>query len=72
VHPVFGDDCDGALRGSSRVLYLTCDTLARISWTAVGKRAVLVREQLAEAHDTRSQWEAMTEPTCRLARAADP
>jgi hypothetical protein len=41
------------------------------SWTAVGKRATLVREKLAEAHDTRCQWEAMTEPTRRLARAAD-
>jgi ATP-dependent exoDNAse (exonuclease V) alpha subunit len=41
------------------------------SWTALGQRATLVREQLAEAHDTRRQWEAMTEPTRRLARAAD-
>ncbi len=41
------------------------------SWTALGQRAALVREKLAEAHDTRCQWEAMTEPTRRLARAAD-
>ncbi len=41
------------------------------SWTALGKRAALVREQLAGAHDTRCQWEVMTEPTRRLARAAD-
>ena len=41
------------------------------SWTALGKRATLVREKLAEAHDTRCQWEAMTEPTRRLARASD-
>ncbi|MHB1874002.1 MAG: MobF family relaxase [Streptosporangiaceae bacterium] len=41
------------------------------SWTALGQRATLVREKLAEAHDTRCQWEAMTEPTRRLARAAD-
>jgi conjugative relaxase-like TrwC/TraI family protein len=41
------------------------------SWTALGGRAALVREKLAEAHDTRCQWEAMTEPTRRLARAAD-
>jgi conjugative relaxase-like TrwC/TraI family protein len=41
------------------------------SWTALGQRATLVREELAQAHDTRRQWEAMTEPTRRLARAAD-
>jgi hypothetical protein len=41
------------------------------SWTALGRRAGLAREKLAEAHDTRCQWEAMTEPTRRLARAAD-
>ncbi len=41
------------------------------SWTALGRRAALVREKLAEAHDTRCQWEAMTEPTRRVARAAD-
>ena len=41
------------------------------SWTALGRRAALVREKLAEAHDTRCQWEVMTEPTRRLARAAD-
>src|SRR5258706_7949211 len=41
------------------------------SWTALGRRAALVREQLAEAHDTRCQWEAMTEPTRRLAPSAD-
>jgi hypothetical protein len=41
------------------------------SWGALGQRATLVRDTLAEAHDTRCQWEAMTEPTRRLARAAD-
>jgi hypothetical protein len=41
------------------------------SWAALGQRASLVRDTLAEAHDTRCQWEAMTEPTRRLARAAD-
>jgi len=41
------------------------------SWNALGQRATLVREKLAEAHDTRCQWEAMTEPTRRLARASD-
>jgi ATP-dependent Clp protease ATP-binding subunit ClpA len=41
------------------------------SWAALGQRATLVRDKLAEAHDTRCQWEAMTEPTRRLARAAD-
>jgi hypothetical protein len=41
------------------------------SWGALGQRATLVRNTLAEAHDTRRQWEAMTEPTRRLARAAD-
>ena len=38
---------------------------------ALGQRATLVRDQLTEAHDTRCQWEAVTEPTRRLARAAD-
>ena len=41
------------------------------SWAALGQRAALVRQTLAEAHDTRCQWEAITEPTRRLARAAD-
>jgi hypothetical protein len=41
------------------------------SWAALGRRAALVRQTLAEAHDTRCQWEAITEPTRRLARAAD-
>jgi conjugative relaxase-like TrwC/TraI family protein len=41
------------------------------SWSALGNRAALVRERLAEAHDTRCQWEVMSEPTRRLARAAD-
>ena len=41
------------------------------SWTALGQRAALVREMLAGAHDTRCQWEVMTEPTRRMARAAD-
>src|SRR5215470_5217327 len=41
------------------------------SWAVLGQRAALVRDQLAEAHDTRCQWEAITEATRRLARAAD-
>jgi hypothetical protein len=41
------------------------------SWTALGKRAAQVREILTEAHDTRGQWAVMTEPTRRMARAAD-
>jgi hypothetical protein len=41
------------------------------SWTALGKRAAQVREILTEAHDTRGQWEVMTGPTRRMARAAD-
>jgi conjugative relaxase-like TrwC/TraI family protein len=41
------------------------------SWATLGRRAILVRDQLAQAHDTRCQWETMTEPTRRLARAAD-
>ena len=45
-------------------------TAAR-SWTALGERAALVRDTLARAHDTRCEWEAMTEPTRRLARASD-
>jgi hypothetical protein len=41
------------------------------SWAALGRRATVVRDKLAEADDTRCQWEAMTEPTRRFARAAD-
>jgi AAA domain/TrwC relaxase len=41
------------------------------SWATVGQRATLIGDTLAEAHDTRGQWEAMTEPTRRMARAAD-
>jgi AAA domain len=41
------------------------------SWTVLRQRAAQVRQMLAEAHDTRCQWEVMTEPTRRLARAAD-
>jgi conjugative relaxase-like TrwC/TraI family protein len=41
------------------------------SWAALGQRAILIQGKLAEAHDTRCQWEAMTETTRRLARAAD-
>lgn len=41
------------------------------SWTALGTRATAVREKLAAAHDTRCEWEVMTEPTRRLARASD-
>jgi hypothetical protein len=40
------------------------------SWTALGHRATAVREKLAAAHDTRCEWEVMTEPTRRLARAS--
>lgn len=46
------------------------ETAAR-SWTALGTRSALVRGQLAQAHDTRCEWEVMTEPTRRLARASD-
>ncbi|MHB1820706.1 MAG: MobF family relaxase [Streptosporangiaceae bacterium] len=41
------------------------------SWTALGSRATQIRETLAAAQDTRAEWEAITEPTLRLARAAD-
>jgi hypothetical protein len=41
------------------------------SWTALGQRAALVGDMLGAAHDTRCQWEVMTEPTRRMARAAD-
>ncbi|MDA8320636.1 MAG: hypothetical protein M0030_12625, partial [Actinomycetota bacterium] len=41
------------------------------SWEALGQRATQIRELLAQAHDTRCQWEAITEPTRRIARAAD-
>jgi conjugative relaxase-like TrwC/TraI family protein len=44
---------------------------AASSWTVLGQRATLAREMLAEAHDTRCQWEVITEPTRRVARAAD-
>jgi conjugative relaxase-like TrwC/TraI family protein len=44
---------------------------AASSWSMLGGRATLVREMLAEAHDTRCQWEVMTELTRRMARAAD-
>jgi hypothetical protein len=44
---------------------------AASSWTVLGHRATEVRELLAEAHDTRCQWEVLTEPTRRVARAAD-
>ncbi len=46
------------------------DTAAQ-SWTALGTRAAQVRSTLAEAHGTRREWEVMTEPTRRLARAGD-
>jgi len=59
-----------AARQNSHEQALLHEDAAR-SWTALGQRAALVREELAEAHDTRCQWEAMTEPTRRLARAAD-
>src|SRR5258706_16171178 len=38
-------------------------------WTALGRRAALVREQPPEATDTPCQWEAIPRPTRRLARA---
>jgi AAA domain len=44
---------------------------AASSWNTLQQQAGLVRGELAHAHDTRCQWEAMTEPTRRLARAAD-
>jgi hypothetical protein len=44
---------------------------AATSWIVLGQRATRVRELLGEAHDTRCHWEVMTEPTRRLARAAD-
>ena len=44
---------------------------ASTSWTALGDRARQVKEKLSAAHDTRREWEAMTEPTRRLARASD-
>jgi conjugative relaxase-like TrwC/TraI family protein len=44
---------------------------AACSWMALGTRSALVRGQLAQAHDTRCEWEVMTEPTRRLARASD-
>lgn len=37
----------------------------------LGQRATQVRELTAEAHDTRCQWEVLTETTRRVARAAD-
>jgi hypothetical protein len=40
------------------------------SWEALGDRARQVREKLAAAHDTRCEWDVMTEPTRRLARAS--
>jgi hypothetical protein len=58
-----------ARHGNSEVAAL--HEKASESWGALGQRATLVRDTLAEAHDTRCQWEAMTEPTRRLARAAD-
>ncbi|HET9896667.1 MAG TPA: hypothetical protein VFQ44_17190 [Streptosporangiaceae bacterium] len=41
------------------------------SWATLGQRATEVRHKLAAAHDTRCEWEVMTEPTRRLARASD-
>ena len=41
------------------------------SWQAAGAKCRLVREELTPAHDTRRQWEVMTEPARRMARAAD-
>jgi hypothetical protein len=41
------------------------------SWEALGARARQVREKLAAAHDTRCEWDVMTEPARRLARASD-
>jgi hypothetical protein len=45
-------------------------TLAGI-WRAMEAKAMQVSEALAEAHETRRQWEAFTEPTRRVAVAAD-
>ena len=44
---------------------------AASSWMVLGQRATQVRELTAEAHDTRCQWEVLTETTRRVARAAD-
>jgi hypothetical protein len=40
-------------------------------WRAMGTKAAEVAESLAEAHETRRQWEVFTEPTRRVAIAAD-
>jgi hypothetical protein len=40
-------------------------------WQAMESKAASVAGLLAEAHETRLQWEALTEPTRRMALAAD-
>jgi hypothetical protein len=46
-------------------------TRMKESWRAVEAKSRRVREELAPAHDTRCQWEVMTEPARRFACAAD-
>jgi len=40
-------------------------------WRAMEKKATSIAGMLAEAQETRRQWEALTEPTRRMAIAAD-
>ena len=40
-------------------------------WRAMERKATSVADQLAEVQETRQQWEALTEPTRRVAVAAD-
>ena len=46
------------------------ETLAAM-WRAMEAKATRVADVLADAHETRQQWEAVTEPTRRIAIAAD-
>lgn len=41
------------------------------SWRAVEAKSGRVRDELTPAHDTRCQWDVMTEPARRMALAAD-
>jgi hypothetical protein len=40
-------------------------------WQSMRSKATRVADLLAETHETRLQWEALTEPTRRMAKAAD-
>jgi hypothetical protein len=40
-------------------------------WRAMERKATRIADMLAEAQDTRRQWEALTEPTRQMAIAAD-